>query len=296
MNTAFRRSLFLDSDTGDVPAGGQPDSPAPSAPAPSPESTGQSANTQPEFRVPQGYRLASEQDWTAREAAYERARKLGIDSEDGFKEYSTLADTARSRGLKLSQLAAMLGAGGQQPQQGKKSDDSGKSMEQLKAELKAETMAEWRREQALSDHMKREEGSKKFVDDMVKEMLGGQDDEVMGPLLRDAITQRLYQERTKGGIPQDHPLHGEVLGLYTDELFDNFKKSHGELGTKLQGWQLKKIGEAANKAKGSAPVTTGSKAAGNDGAKGDGRELPMSKWTDEQKKAYAAEIAQRVRA
>ena len=251
--------------------------------------SGQTA--QPEFRVPAGYRLASDSDWTAREAALDRARKLGIDNDDGFKEYSSLAETLRARGMKPGQIAQMLAGGGPAKPAQKQPETQAFDPEKFKAELKAEQA----RERAMEDHTRREKDVDKYVGEMVKELLGGQDDEIMGPILRDALIYQLHQERFKAGVPEGHPLHGQVAGMYSDELFDGFKKSRGDLGTKLQGWQLKKIGEAASKAAGKAPVSTGSKASGSDGAKGDGRDTPIGKQTPEQRAAYEQSVRARLK-
>lgn len=273
MNTRF---IFLSpdgSEGGSAASGGGGAAAAGAAPAGG-ESGGGSAAAA--YQVPAGYRQVSDADWTARDTAFQRASQLGLTDDKGFKELSALMETVKGRNMTPAMLAQLLTGQKDEPKKGES--------QQLSADdIEARIMAKMRSESALDDWNRRHGESDKWAAAKAKELLGGQDDEVMSPILTAFVKNQLAEARYKAGVPADHPLHGKVSGLYDDSLFENTGKSLADLSTKLAGWKLKAIGEAANKG-GKTPPTAGNNATAN--KKSEGEEKPYAKWSDEEKIAY----------
>lgn len=262
--------MFLSETDGAAPAGAAapavPSTPAPSGPT--------------EYRVPEGHRLVREDDWSGRESQSKRLAELGLDKDDAYGETKSLLDTLRTRQMTPAQMAQLLSGQKAEPkaqQQQQPAFDADKT--------KAEIMAELRRENAKADwdsrHSKREE----WVNEKVKAIVG--DDELLGPILKNHLLQSIDQARFKGGVPEGHPLHGVVSGLYSDDLYKGLDASLAELPAKLAGWKLKQIGAAAN-GKG-APIATagGNKASGKDEARGDSGPKPLNQMSRSEREAAA---------
>lgn len=232
----------------------------------------------PSPSFPPGHRLVADSDWSQRESAYKRWSELGL-SDDEAGNYAQLIKAVKGRKEDPLHLASFLAGGKKESKEEQPSFDPER--------FKAETLSEWRREQAVKEYdSKWTDLREKGVKAKIAEILGGKDDEVLSPLLYKAAMHDLTEARFASARPENDPLFG-LRGLDINEkMLSDILNPYGELAKKLRGQKLAAVAEAATKGRNGTP---GGNTGGNAGGpKADG-DIPPSR--ERIHEAVAAKLA-----
>lgn len=269
-----RRSMFLDPNNGSIPAGGggssasTPSVEGGGVPSPqghlsgSPTAGGTRAPStiSPPNTPPPGMRYVAEKDYGALESRAKLLEELGIDDKSA-QSYGSLIKAIKARGDDPSLLANLLTG----PQQKAKADDKAGSLDPDK--LRADILAEMRREQALKEYDSKHGELPKSVKAKLVEMLGKEDDP-MAEVFFKAALHDLTEARYKTPRPETDPLYGLRGAEIGEDVLNGIYTSYGELAKKYKASRIGAIADAANKARTGTPAGNGG---GNaDGPKSDG--------------------------
>lgn len=241
--------------------------------------TNQSSQPQPGtgggFQVPTGHRLVSESDWAVaernRESAagaksmHERMKKLGFEKFDDIEAFGPALQTMRSRKIDPALFARSFEP---EAQEGSKPETPAFDP----AKFKAETMAEWRKEQA-EGQWKSEAQKEKELFAAARAEIKSEFPDVPDFLLDDAIYGRAEQLREF--YEDGHPLKDQFLKPHNDGFKAKLSEYYKAEKAKAAGAAMNSKGEAALKPKTKSPTT-----AGNPGGQGKPKDEPEHRSAD----------------
>lgn len=198
-----------------------------------------------------------------------------------YADWEPFIKQAQQGGYKAADLMRAFGETGQT-----KDKPEGQQPAFDENKFRTETLAQLRRENALSGHKDARGRHDKAFTSMVEKIKSSDLTDPMKALFTNAARGRLSELEMNSLYPADHPLHSDHLQPLNDEAFAQITKDLESWQTSAKAGILAQIGDAAAKG-GKAAVT----AAGNSAPSGQPTSKSDKPWESPDRDAVKAQFA-----